>query len=92
MIIPTGYIKGNPNANSSQHSDVKGSKWYHNKLTGERLRLKNDIPEGFEYGANYIWINDSNNNKQHPAELEIPINFTKGRISLNTGKKYNKHD
>lgn len=82
-IIPEGYKKGNPKANSSDNSRVRGSKWFHNKNTGERLRLVDNIPEGFDPGMYMMWIyNPATGDKiNHPKEKEIPQGYVKGRKS-----------
>lgn len=60
---PPGWIKGNPNANTSDRSNLKGSSYYYNPLTGEEVRSSKEIV-GWLRGRSVKWITNGIDNKQ----------------------------
>jgi hypothetical protein len=80
QIIPDGWVKGNPNADTSDLTKIRGTNYYHDPITGEEIRSYN-CPNGWIAGRSVIWITDGINNKQHNKYITIPFGYVKGRIN-----------
>ena len=80
---PEGWIKGNPNADTSKFNNLKGSSYYYCPATGDESRFnENKIPEGWIKGRSKIWINNGKIIKQHNKINPIPVGWVRGKFGI----------
>lgn len=78
-LPPTGYVKGNPNADTSNLSSIRGSSYYYDPLSGNETRCV-ECPDGWISGRAVCWITDGHNNKQmNKIKDELPDGWWFGR-------------
>lgn len=76
---PVGYVKGNPNADTSAYSSIKGSKYYYNPITKEERRMAGEIPPDWYPGRAVMFITDGKTSILINKWDTIPTGFKKGR-------------
>ncbi len=76
---PVGWIKGNPNANTSDKTNIRGSSYYYEPNTGEEVRSREEIPNWVK-GRSLRWITNGFDNKQfNVIKYPIPDGWYIGR-------------
>ena len=90
MDFPIGWIKGNPNANTADFSNIRGTKYFHNKELGIERRLSK-CPDGWEPGRISRWTNNGSINIQMKYGEKLPDGFHYGRISVTQGRKLRRN-
>ena len=91
--VPDGWIKGNPNADTSDFAKIRGSAYYYDPDTGIEDRINLDIeeiPNGWVKGRPIIWITNGIDNKQiNIVTDKIPNGWKRGRnINKDPGHKH----
>lgn len=85
QTIPNGWIKGNPNADTSSVTQIKGKKYFHNPLTYEEKRL-DFCPDDWVNGRIFVWITDGKQNLQYNKYESMLPGFRYGRTNMKKGK------
>lgn len=85
--IPAGWVKGNPQADSSKVNNLKGSSYYHNPVTGEEKRFVDNAPSDWVKGRVTKWVTNGVKNKQiNTIKDSIPVGWKLGRTNKRKGK------
>ena len=81
-VIPSGWVKGNPRADTSKFNNIKGSSYYHNPENGDIGRFqKGSQPIGWVKGSCEKWINNGTDCKKLNVISEcMPDGWVLGRI------------
>lgn len=78
-IIPEGWVKGNPNADTSDRNGLRGSTYYYNPITGEEKRQQT-APPGWIKGRSIVWVTNGLQEKQiNIREIGNDPEFKRGR-------------
>lgn len=82
--VPVGYVRGNPKANTSGISNIKGSEYYFDTLTGIEKRINigrgEVVPPGWSRGRGSAWITDGTSNMMYNRVCGIiPIGWKLGK-------------
>ena len=87
--IPSGWVKGNPRADSSKSNNIKGSSYYHNPENGDLGRFqKGSQPLGWVKGSCEKWINNGIDCKRTNTISEcIPDGWALGRLKMEKLKR-----
>lgn len=85
QTIPNGWIKGNPNADTSSITQIKGKKYFHNPITYEEKRL-DFCPDEWVNGRIFVWITDGKQNLQYNKYESMLPGFRYGRTNMKKGK------